>query len=150
MRRADQVSGAVLLAFGIAFVVGGRQYPYSTPNGPGSGFLPFWLGLTMTVLAAALLVGATRRTDPGEAWLPSGRGLVRLVVVVAATAAFVWLMPVLGMAFGTAVFMVVVLRFLEGHRWSTTLAVAVATAGANWLVFSYWLRVPFPEGVLGF
>ena len=31
-----------------------------------------------------------------------------------------------------------------------TLAVAVATAGVNWLVFARWLSVPFPVGVLGF
>jgi putative tricarboxylic transport membrane protein len=150
MRRADQVSGAVLLVFGVAFAVGARQYPYWTPTGPGSGFLPIWLGLTMAVLAAALLVGATRRTEPGEAWLPGGRATVRLVVVVVGTALFVALMPIVGMTLGTALFLVGLLRFLEGHRWITALGVAVATSIANWLVFIYWLNVPFPVGVLGF
>jgi putative tricarboxylic transport membrane protein len=150
MRRADQVSGALLLVFGVAFAVGARQYPYWTPNGPGSGFLPLWLGLTMAVLAAGLLVGATRRTDPGPAWLPGGRAFLRLIVVVAATALFIWLMPWLGMTLGTFLFLVALLRFLEGHGWGTTLGVAVATTTANWLVFIYWLNVPFPTGVLGF
>jgi putative tricarboxylic transport membrane protein len=150
MRRADQVSGALLLVFGAAFAVGARQYPYWTPNGPGSGFLPVWLGLTMAVLAAALLVGATRRTEPGEAWLPGGRATVRLVVVIVSTALFIALMPVLGMTLGTGLFLVGLLRFLEGHRWVTALGVAVATSFANWLVFVYWLNVPFPVGALGF
>jgi len=150
MRRADQVSGALLLVFGIGFAVGARQYPYWTPNGPGSGFLPLWLGLTMAVLAAALLVGATRRTGPGETWLPGGRAFTRLIVVVVATALFIWLMPWLGMTLGTFLFLVALLRFLEGHGWGTTLGVAVATATVNWLVFMYWLNVPFPIGVLGF
>lgn len=150
MRRADQVSGALLLVFAVGFVVGARQFPYWTPNGPGSGFLPLWLGLTMAVLAAALLVGATRRTGPGEAWLPGGRAFLRLIVVVVATALFIWLMPWLGMTLGTFLFLVALLRFLEGHGWGTTLGVAVATTAANWLVFIYWLNVPFPTGVLGF
>jgi putative tricarboxylic transport membrane protein len=150
MRRADQVSGALLLVFGIGFAVGARRYPYWTPNGPGSGFLPLWLGLTMAVLAAALLVGATLRADPGGAWLPGGRAFTRLIVVVAATALFIWLMPWLGMTLGTFLFLVALLRFLEGHEWGTTLGVAVATATVNWLVFMYWLSVPFPIGVLGF
>lgn len=150
MRRADQVSGALLLVFGIGFAVGARQFPYWTPNGPGSGFLPLWLGLTMAVLAAALLVGATRRTDPGGAWLPGGRAFTRLIVVVVATALFIWLMPWLGMTLGTFLFLVALLRFLEGHGWGATLGVAVATTTANWLVFMYWLSVPFPIGVLGF
>jgi hypothetical protein len=150
MRRADQVSGAVLLAFGLAFAAGARQHPYWTPTGPGSGFLPFWLGLVMAALAGAMLVGATRSPHRGPAWLPGGRALLRLVAVVAGTALFVALIPVLGMTLGTALFLVALLRFLEGHGWTVTLGVAVATAGVNWLVFTHWLHVPFPAGILGF
>ena len=150
MRRADQVSGAALLVFGLAFAAGARQHPYWTPNGPGSGFLPLWLGLVMAVLGAALLVGAVRRPGAGEAWLPGGRPLLRLIAVVAGTAGFVALMPVIGMTLGTALFLVALLRFLEGYSWVVTLGVAVATAGVNWLVFSHWLHVPFPPGILGF
>jgi hypothetical protein len=149
MRRADQVGGLLLLVFGLWFAVAARQYPYQSPNGPGSGFLPFWLGLTMAALAAGLVVGATRSSDPGRRWLPGRRGLARLVVVVGATAAFIALMNVLGMTVGTVLFLVVLLRLLEGHGWLTTLAVAVGTAAVNWLVFTHWLRVPFPPGILG-
>lgn len=150
MRRADQVTGLLLLAFGVSFAVGARGFPYTTPTGPGSGFLPFWLGLVMAALAFVLVVGATRQTDPGEAWLPSGRPLVRIGIVILATALFVALMPVVGMALGTVLFLVGLLRFLEGHGWSTTLAVSVGTALVNWLIFSRWLGVPFPVGLLGF
>ena len=150
MRRADQVAGFLLLAFGASFVVGAGQFPYSTPNGPGSGFLPFWLGLVMAVLALMLVVNATRATDPGPAWLPAGRPLARIVVVTVATALFIALMGVVGMALGTVLFLVGLLRFLEGHGWGVTFGVAVGTALANWLIFSFWLGVPFPVGVLGF
>ena len=150
MRRADQVSGFLLLLFGAGFVNGGSQFPYWTPNGPGSGFLPFWLGLVMAGLAVMLIVRASRQAESGPAWLPGGRALARLVVVIVATTAFIWILPVLGMTLTTALFLVVLLRFLEGHTWTATLGVAVATAAANWLVFIRWLHVPFPPGVLGF
>ena len=150
MRRADQVSGVLLLLFGAGFIVGGRQFPYWTPNGPGSGFLPFWLGLVMAGLATILVVRASRQAEPGASWLPGGRALARLVVVIVATMVFIWVLPILGMTVTTAVFMVVLLRFLEGHTWTATLGVAVATAAANWLVFIRWLNVPFPPGLLGF
>ena len=101
-------------------------------------------------LALGLVVRATRATDPGPAWLPAGRPLVRIAVVTVATALFIGLMGVVGMALGTVLFLVGVLRFLEGHGWAATLGVAVGTALANWLIFSFWLGVPFPRGVLGF
>ena len=150
MRAADRVSGLLLLISGIGFTVGARQYPYWAPTGPGAGFLPFWLGLTMALLAAVLLVGAVRRADHGEDWLPRGRAFMRLVVVIVATTAFVWLLPTLGMTVGTFLFLVGILRFLEGHSWVATIGVALATAAATWLVFIYWLNVPFPPGLLGF
>ena len=150
MRLADRVGGLALLIFGIGFVLGARQYPYWTPTGPGSGFLPFWLGLTMAALAAALLTGAMRRSDHGKDWLPRGRALMRLIVVTAATIAFVWLLPTLGMTVGTFLFLVGILRFLEGHSWLATFGVAIGMSAANWLVFIHWLNVPFPPGILGF
>jgi hypothetical protein len=149
VRRADQITGLVLLAFGGAFTAGALHHPYWTSTGPGSGFLPVWLGGAMSLLALGLFVSATRATDAGPSWLPSARGAARIVVVVVATALFIALMNVVGMTLGTVLFLVVLLRFLEGHGWVTTLGVAVGTAVANWLVFSYWLRVPFPVGVLG-
>ena len=151
MRRADQVSGLVLLVFGVWFAVtAARVHPYWTPTGPGSGFLPIWLGAAMALLAGMLFVSATRQSDPGPAWLPGGRVLVRVVSVVVAIALLIVLMPWLGMTLGSAMFLVAVLRFIEGHGWVTTLAVALGASAANWLVFTHWLRVPFPVGLLGF
>ena len=151
MRRADLIAGAGLLALGLAFSgMALRRYTYWGPTGPGSGFLPFWLGLAMAVLAAGLLVGAWRSRAPGAGWLPEGIGLRRLVVVLGVTAGLVALLKVVGMAVGTVLFLVAILRLVEGIRWTTVLAIAIGAAAFNFLVFTYWLRVPFPVGVLGF
>jgi putative tricarboxylic transport membrane protein len=151
MRRADRVGAVILALFGAWFgAVALEYYTYWGPTGPGSGFFPFWLGVAMVVLAFFLLVQAARERDPGPGWLPRGRGAVRLLVVFGASVALVTLMPWLGMAVGTVLFLLVVLKALEGHSWTTSLAVAVGTAVVNWAVFSWWLSVPFPPGVLGF
>jgi len=151
MQHADRIAGAALLISGVAFSAGAlRYYTYWSPGGPGSGFLPFWLGIVLAVLAGFMLVGAlgARRTEAG--WLPRGDGLKRLVVVLVVTTAFVALLRVVGMMLGTVLFLVVLLRFLEGYRWLVTMGVAVTMAAVNYLVFTYWLRVPFPVSPLGF
>ncbi len=151
MRRADQIAGAGLLLLGVAFAWAGlRSYTYWGSTGPGSGFLPFWLGLAMAVLAACLLIGATRARPPGSRWLPEGAGLRRLVTVLGVTAALVAVLKIVGMAVGTVLFLVAILRGVERLRWPSALAIAVGTAAVNYLIFTYWLRVPFPLGVLGF
>ena len=151
MRGADRITGAVLLASGLAFAFGAlRNYAYWGENGPGPGFLPFWLGVVIAVLATLLLVGALRARDPGEPWLPRGDGLRRLLLVLGVTAALVALLSTLGMVLATVLFLVVLLRGLDRQSWPVTLAVALATAGFDWLVFTHWLRVPLPVGVFGF
>ena len=151
MRTADRIGAAVLLALAVAYTAtAASRYTYWAATGPGSGFFPFWLGLVLAALSILLLASAVRRVDPGPAWLPTGHGAARFVVVVLVTALFIALLPLLGMALGTAVFLGVLLRMLEGHSWRTTAAVAVGAAVANWAVFVLWLKVPFPVGVLGF
>jgi putative tricarboxylic transport membrane protein len=151
VRRADQIGAVLLLLFGAGYAaVAVKSYTYWGATGPGSGFFPFWLGLTMAVLAAIFLVRATRERDPGGAWLPSGHGVRRLAAVIGATVLFVVLLPILGMTLATALFLLGLLRFLEGHTWPITLGVALATALGNWAIFAWWLQVPFPVGILGF
>jgi len=150
MRHADRIAGAALLAFAVAFSAGAlKYYTYSGPGGPGSAFLPFWLGVVMAALAGMLLLGALRSPYPGDDWLPQGDGRKRLVVVLGVTTAFVALLNVVGMILGTALFLVVLMRVLDRTAWPLTLSVAVATATLNYLVFTYWLRVPFPVSVFG-
>ncbi len=150
MRRADRIAGAALLALSVAFGAAAlRYYTYWSPNGPGPAFLPFWLSVVMGVLAAMLLIGALRERDPGGPWLPAGEGRVRIAAVLGATIVFVALLKVTGMILGTALFLVVLLRFLDRNPWSLALGVAAATSGLIYLVFTYWLRVPFPVSALG-
>jgi hypothetical protein len=151
MRGADRTAGAVLLALAVAFGAGAlKQYAYWGPNGPGPAFLPFWLGVVMAVLATLLFVGALRAKDPGDDWFPTGEGLRRLGLVLGATVAYVALLNVLGMVVATVLFLVALMRVLDRCGWPLTLSVALATAGSIYLVFSRWLKVPLPTGMLGF
>ena len=151
MRTADRIGAAILLSLAVAYTATAAwRYTYWTATGPGSGFFPFWLGLVLAALSMLLLVSAVRRPDPGPRWMPTGHGAARFVVVVLVTALFIALMPLLGMVLGTAVFLGVLLRMLEGHSWRATVAVAVGAAVANWAIFVLWLKIPFPVGVLGF
>lgn len=149
MRSADRVTAALLLAFAVAFSVGAlKQYQWWGSGGPGPAFMPFWLGLVMAVLALIMLVRSIKQQHPGPTWLPRGEGLRDMLVVLAATIAFVALLKVTGMIIGTALYLAFLVRYLGRHRWWVTFAIALAAAGFNWLVFVHWLRVPMPEGMI--
>jgi putative tricarboxylic transport membrane protein len=149
VRSADRVTAALLLAFAVAFSVGAlKQYQWWGSGGPGPAFMPFWLGLVMALLALVLLLRSLKEQNPGAAWLPRGEGLRDMLVVLASTVAFIALLKVTGMIIGTALYLAFLVRYLGKHRWWVTLAVALAAAGFNWLVFVHWLRVPMPEGMI--
>lgn len=151
MSRADRIGGILLLLFSVWFGVAARRYPYWADTGPGSGFLPFWLSLTMGILAVGLLLTAPRPGSPAdETWLPRGRRLVRLVAVAVTTVVFAAFMDRIGMILGTGIFLFVMLRLIEGYSWARSLAIAVGGAAGAYLLFVHWLSVPFPVGPLGF
>jgi putative tricarboxylic transport membrane protein len=146
VRSADRITAGLLLALAVGFAAGAlKYYSWSGSGGPGSAFMPFWLGLVMAGLALMLLVKSLRERNPGGAWLPRGEGLRDMLVVLGVTTLFVALLKVVGMVLGTALFLAVLVRYLGRHRWWVTLGVALAAAGFNWLVFVHWLHVPFPE-----
>lgn len=150
MRSADRVAAMALIVLAAWFVAIGRRFPYWHPTtGPGSGFLPVWLGIALAVLAVLLFVNAGVTASEGGRWLPDLAALRRLALILGASVVFVVAMDAVGMIVGTALFLVFVLRVVERYRWTTVLGVAAAAAVANYVVFTYWLRVPFPTGVLG-
>jgi len=65
MRAADRVAAVALIVLAAWFVAIGRRFAYWRPEtGPGSGFLPVWLGIA---LAAALVTLATLGVGQGDA-----------------------------------------------------------------------------------
>jgi putative tricarboxylic transport membrane protein len=149
--RADRITAAVLLAFSLAFAAGGlKYYPYWSDTGPGSGFLPAWLGGVMAALALLMLLRRPRAADANTAWLPSGEGARRLITLIAASVLYVALLKPLGMIVASALYLAFVMRYFERHAWWLTAAVVLAASAANWLVFVHWLKVPFPLSPLGF
>jgi hypothetical protein len=146
VRNTDRITAVLLLIVSAAFAAGAlKYYKWWGHDGPGSAFLPFWLGVVMAVLAAMMLFRKTIRSS--GSLLPEGEARNRVLVVLGITAAFIALLKVLGMVVGTALFLVVLVRYLGRHPWRVTIALALAAAGLNWLVFVHWLRVPMPEGM---
>jgi hypothetical protein len=149
VRKADLVTSALLLACALAFSAGAlKYYGYWGEGGPGPAFLPFWLGLVMALLALTMLIKSLKQKNAGEAWLPQGEARKRVVAVIGITIVFVALLKVLGMVVATVLYLAVLMRYLGRISWPVTAAVSLGAAGVNYLVFAYWLRVPFPQGIL--
>lgn len=152
MRKADQITGIVMLVFSLAVMEGARRMPPSGTFGPGAGFLPFWLGVAMATLSVILLVSATRQpaVAGGRAPFPTGRKLLPILETIGGLAAFILLLETLGFLLSIVLLTAFLLRVVEREGWLTTVAVALANAGALYIVFKVLLGVSLPANALGF
>ena len=152
MRRADQLTGIVMLVFSLAVMEGSRRMPPSGTFGPGAGFLPFWLGVAMAILSIILLVNATRQPIQASdrSPFPKGRAVVTSLEAAVALAAFILLLETLGFLVSIALLTAFLLRVVEREGWLTTATVAVANSAGLYVIFQMLLGVSLPKNILGF
>jgi putative tricarboxylic transport membrane protein len=152
MRRADQVTGILLVVFSLALMEGSRRLPPSGTFGPGAGFLPFWLGALMAILSILLLVTARRQPVAGveRRLFPNRKVLIPVGATIGGLAAYILLLERLGFLLGTGLLTAFLLGVVEREKWATAVLVAVLNAVGLYVVFRLLLGVSLSKNVLGF
>jgi len=152
MRRADQITGVIVLVFSLTVMEGSRRMPPSATFGPGAGFLPFWLGALMAVLSVLLIIQASTRpvTGASRPLAANPRALVAVGATAGGLAAYILLLERLGFLLGTALLSAFLLGVVERERWLVTVLVAALNSIALYVVFQVLLGVNLPKSMLGF
>jgi putative tricarboxylic transport membrane protein len=151
MKKADLITGFVLLVLSGYVIWESWMMPSSATFGPGSGFLPFWLGVLMALLALILLFSAWRRPrDPKEGSpFPGGKPLLRVAAVMVGLGVYISLMEVLGFLLNTFLFVSYLLGFVERERLPMTALVAFLTTAGLYLIFQVVLGITLPRNMFG-
>ena len=140
---------AVVLVMGVFYLVQALKLPLGTVARPGAGFYPVAVAVfaCLVGLVATAQAFRARRVALSEAAAePDAVAMRRRVGITAvALAGFCLAMPWIGYLAAAAAFVIVVLRGL-GSRWSTALAIGVASAAASHYLFAVLLDVPLPRG----
>jgi len=144
------LQGEVILALlfallGLLWIVTAFGMPFWQGFAPQSGFVPFWYGVILVGLSAAIVVNLVRQKD-AAAEPPIGKPLV----VLAALAGGILGLEVAG--FGPSIFLLMLFLFAVVEKLPPLKSVVVAAATTAVLVgiFKVWLRIPLPTGPLGF
>lgn len=148
MWYANIISAVAFFLLGVATVLlAWLDLPYTADFSPGPGFLPFWLGVGMTLCAVPVIVIELRRADrSGEFFRPetvkSAKVLMLVVVVFL-------LLPVFGFSAGLALITGGGMRLMGKHSWGSCMVIVIVTAVAIHYLFGQWLSIPLPEGMIG-
>ena len=118
---------------------------------PGAGFISFWSGVLIGILALLMLIqsiwlnkaNVTEKTKGKINWRAITLTLVYFLGYVA-------LLEYLGFIIDTILFVGVVLKSIEKKGWFVTIWVSLGMALASYYVFKVLLQSELPEGFFGF
>ncbi len=153
MKKADMIASVVLLALAGYVIQDAWRMPPSATFGPSAGFLPFWLGILLAVLATILFVTNLKRETTEkdrEAVFPGKKALFAITLVMAGLAVYIELIEVLGFLVDTFLFILFLVKVVEREPWRLTLTVAVSTTAALFITFQILLKITLPSNMFGF
>jgi hypothetical protein len=147
MRAAELVTASVLMFLGGIVLFDAVRLGFGWgPDGPRSGFFPFWLALIMVVVCGVILAQAARG-DRGKSFV-SREQLGSVLKVLWPALAFVALTRFVGLYVSSALYMGFYMRWVGRHSWATVLLIALGVSIGAFLVFEKWFLVPMPKGPL--
>jgi putative tricarboxylic transport membrane protein len=153
MKKAEMITGFVLLVLSGLVIWKALEMPPSATFGPGAGFLPFWLGVLLAVLATILIVSAWRGQATGKdsaPLFPGKQALFAITMVLVGLAVYILLIDVLGYVVDTFLFVMFLMKVVEREKWPLSLMVAVGTTAGLFITFQILLKITLPSNMFGF
>jgi hypothetical protein len=135
------VVALVVVALGVAGLVGSLSLGAGSAGSPGSGTWPMLISVVLIVLGLALLPAARRTSDAERFTRPTWLVLVGIATMVV----FVALIPVIGFEIPSALLAFVWLRFLGHESWRSSIITSLGVVVAFYLIFVAALSVPIPH-----
>lgn len=153
MRKRDIVVVVFWVVLGLFVTIWSyTKLGVGTFNAPGSGLMPFLLGILFTVLALYRLLRralpASEETDVSSQDETGGQGVdyKKLIFVMVAMFAYALLLEPLGFILTTFLTMVVLFRSSGFNRLSIAALYAAIVVLITYFLFTY-LGVRFPPGI---
>lgn len=132
----------VSLALGIVWIVYGLSHYgfWHHVKGPLAGFVPTILAFVLVAVSIIGLIQSFKEKeepDRLESW-----------TIVLASGIIFFLVFIFGMIISLMVFVLVWTKFYEKSSWKDTIIVLIISFGIIYGVFTVWLMVPFPNGII--
>ena len=147
MRRWERIVAAFLIFLGLGAAALAYRMGFGDLRHPGPGFFPFWLSAFLAALG--LIYFLTRLgldSKPGRLW---EKGVwVRPSLAVFVMFVYTVLMGELGFFSATLLLFLAWLIIIEREKWLRVGLVSILGTLTLYLVFTVFLKVPLPKGLL--
>ena len=137
----------VLTVLGVVILTISLAYGFGTFRRPGPGLYPFFIGVSIFIFSAVLLISEFR--SPRSAPLFGTGGIQTFLLMTATFCLWIAVMPFLGYVIVTLLATYAFCKIMRLEGWWKPLALSAGTALFIYLMFDYWLYIDLPRGILG-
>ena len=147
MLTTDRFSGSILALFALLVLWESRQLPFGTFRLPGPAFVPVLLASLLLIFAVVLTLTAGRASLLSSISWTEWR---HAVAILAASIFSVLAIERLGYRLTVLLVLGFLVKAVEKRGWVLSVVFALTLAFGSFFLFYTILRVPLPEGPLGF
>ncbi len=148
----DKTSSLVWLGIAVFICAGSLRLSLGTFHNPGPGFLSFYAGLLMGILAVVVHLQSRKTSRNGREekrhpiWNNRKRGW-KMMWTVLALLVYAVAMNYLGFLLSTFLFLTFLLKVIEPQRWAVALAGSLVASLAFHFIFDLGLQSQLPKGL---
>ena len=143
----DRASGSVLALFALLVIWESRVLPLGTFRHPGPAFVPIFLAVLLLIFGVfVVLTGGRSPLLSSISWTEWRHALA----ILGASVFSVFAIERLGYRLTVLLVLIFLVKLVEKRGWILSLAFAFALSFGSFFLFYTILRVPLPEGPLGF
>jgi putative tricarboxylic transport membrane protein len=143
----DRLSGTVLALFAVVVIWESRVLPLGTFRQPGPAFVPILLALLLLTFGIfVVLTGSRAPLFSSIRWMEWRHAVAILIASIFS----VFAIERLGYRLTVLLVLGFLVRVVEKQGWVLSLAFALSLSLGSFFLFYTILRVPLPEGPLGF
>ena len=154
MKKADRITGIILILFSVYFTVQAYSYGLFNRNGQtGAGLVPFIVGLLLLLLSVILLLqsfAVDKTQESKETANETNKpifpreSLKNCVLYIACLCCAVFASKFLGLVIPLFFMILTMILFARKSTFKRALIVALFTTAIIFLIFAVLLRVPVP------
>jgi putative tricarboxylic transport membrane protein len=137
------------IAVGLLACYGAARLGVGSITDPGAGFIFFWSGLVLVILALPVLADSLCTSEDSMREMLE-MNWAKIALVLFALLLYAFFLEKVGFVFTTLVIMTFLLSYIGGTGWFRAFAVAGAAALTSYAMFELWLKIRLPKGIFGF
>jgi putative tricarboxylic transport membrane protein len=148
MKKTDRIQSLIWGLFGLYIAFAGVQLKLGTPRAPKPGFMIFWMGIIILILSAAFFLQSFSAAREGKKIRWKGKQWPKGIKLMLALFLYAAVFHGLGFILSTFLLLLFLFKGLEPQRWGIALLLSAVTITICYLVFSVFLELQFPPGLL--